>query len=109
MDTHAQGRWFEPCEGKYVTLPQWTSANTARCPDASEKQSSVSKFHAAMPSMLLKRFGVRRVVSLFDATRTLATTQGTGWRNMTWDGYHWGMAVNLLKAQAWLAELDKFT
>ena len=55
-------------------------------------------FHLDMPRVLKSSCGATRVASMWDATTTLAATPGSGWQNMTFDGVHWGMAINLLLA-----------
>ena len=57
----------------------------------------VATFHDELPPRLFEKCGVP-FVSAFEDTRTLVATPGTGWRRMTFDGVHWGLQINIIKA-----------
>jgi hypothetical protein len=66
-------------------------------------------FHIESPTWIFRGCGVRRIASVWDATENLVTYFPSDAENMTFDGMHYGRAINLLKAkasyQAWATEL----
>ena len=58
----------------------------------------VTKFHQEMPALACSICGMCTSVSLFDWTIALGESTKTDWQDMTWDGMHWQMPVNLWKA-----------
>jgi hypothetical protein len=105
LDTHAQARWFTNCTKESSWQKQ--QVLPARCPTPAEGRDYVAQYSKDMPAALQRVCGVTRVVSVFDASLHLATTQGTGFRGMTWDGMHWGLAVNLWKAAGIMHEISE--
>ena len=71
------------------------------CPEA------LARFHQEMPRALERACGAApRVASIWDALLTLIRTDGSGWADMTYDGVHWNMAVNLLLADMVLEHME---
>ena len=67
----------------------------------------VAAFHDVLPQRLFETCGVPTVTA-FEDTRALVATQGSGWRRMTFDGVHWGLQINVLKALRALEHLSLF-
>jgi hypothetical protein len=65
-----------------------------------EQIEKVYQFHRDMPDQLLARCQIpsSRFISSWDATLDLVTNFASDAQNMTDDNLHWGMQVNLLKA-----------
>ena len=96
LDIHAQGRWFIPCT---ASQPVWNRERTdTRCAKPRETREVVTKFHQEMPALACSICGMCTSVSLFDWTIALGESTKTDWQDMTWDGMHWQMPVNLWKA-----------
>jgi hypothetical protein len=96
MDIHAQGRWFIPCA---ASQPGWDRERTdTRCAKPRETREVVTTFHEEMPSLACRICGMCTSVSLFDWTLALGESAKTDWQDMTWDGMHWQMPVNLWKS-----------
>jgi hypothetical protein len=72
-----------------------------------QRMSSLQDFHEKMPAYLYNVCGIERIVSLWDATYELAMNHTTDAQAMTYDGMHWTMEVNLLKADALLSEISQ--
>ena len=120
LDTHAQARWFTNFTNcsvrglsggatqQVAAEDMWMGRASPRPRPAEtrEERDFVTKYHNEMPVALRRVCGVARVVSVFDASVRLSLTPGTDFRNMTWDGYHWGLAVNLWKAAGILNEIS---
>ena len=70
-----------------------------------ECPSRLQDFHLEMPRALKRVCDATRVASVWEATVALAATPGSSWEEMTHDGVHWGMAVNLLLAREVVRQL----
>jgi hypothetical protein len=73
-------------------------------PDKVHKDESFEhayQYHVDMPNELLKqcRMPSSRIISSWNATLDLVTNLKSDAENMTYDQVHWGMSVNLLKAE----------
>jgi len=61
-------------------------------------RAQVGRYNTEMPNFLLKTCGIDKIVSVWNATDSLVGHHKREASYMTWDGMHWGMRVNMLKA-----------
>lgn len=66
-------------------------------PREDESTHQERMFHLEAPLEIYKACGVQMVGSAWDASELLVLNHPTAAANMTHDGAHWGMAINLLK------------
>lgn len=57
----------------------------------------VFDFHRRAPETMRTVCAVS-TVSAYDDSRALVATAGSSWRRMTFDGVHWGLQINVIKA-----------
>jgi len=67
-------------------------------PRADESTHMERMFHLEAPPEIYKACGVQMLSSVWSASELLVLNHPAAAANMTHDGAHWGMAVNLLKA-----------
>jgi len=78
-----------------------TMVRTAPPVTADECPQALARFHEEVPRALERSCGrAPRVASVWGALLDAIGTQGSGWNNMTSDGVHWGLAPNILLAEA---------
>jgi len=64
----------------------------------SEDRETLQSYHDDIPSVLLNECGITRTASVWNATEALVDLHPEDAANMTWDGAHWGSAVNAYKS-----------
>lgn len=74
---------------------------------ADENYNQELKFHIEAPTWIFRSCNVQRFASAWDATDRLVSNHISDAQKMSFDGVHWGSAVNLLKAQAVLKAWEK--
>jgi hypothetical protein len=86
----------EFCE-KVVWLDTHVRVNAKFTDEAYENELA---FHIESPTWIFRSCNVRRIASVWDATDRLVALFPSDAKNMSFDGAHYGRAVNLLKAEA---------
>lgn len=83
---------------KVIWLNTHASLNKSTWSDQTLKKRR--SYHDEIPAVLLRSCGINMVASVFRATETLVDAHSSDATNMTYDGMHWSLAINLLKAYA---------
>ena len=67
---------------------------------ADEEYFTELAFHIETPMWIYRACNIQRIASAWDASDRLISNHLADAKNMSFDGVHWGYAINLLKAVA---------